>query len=176
MDKTSSHRPLGSVVLSVVLLIGLGVMIFNAFKSTGAPIVEMNRPAPNFTLAAMGGGDLQLSDFKGKVVLLNFWATWCEPCVREMPAMQAVYEEYRDKGFEILAVNLGQDEGTVRRFIESVGGKFPVVYDITGGVGDTYLVRNMPTSYFIDRNGVVRHQLEQEMTEERITELVLDLL
>lgn len=176
MQNPSDRRSLRSVIIPALLLIGLAALAINAFWNSGSPVVELYRTAPNFTLAKMGGGDLQLRDFRGKVVLLNFWATWCEPCKEEMPLMQAVYETYRDQGFEIIAVNLAEEEGRVRRFIEEIGATFPVVYDITGGVHDMYLIRNMPTSYFIDRNGVVQAQITAPLTEEQILAVIKDLL
>lgn len=93
-----------------------------------------------------------------------------------MPAMQRVYERYRDQGFTVLAINHLETVGQIRRFLESVGATFPVAYDITAGVHDMYLVRSWPTSVFIDRDGIVRAHISRELTEEEIEEQVKALL
>lgn len=140
------------------------------------PTVEIGKPAPDFTLGVLGGDYLTLSDLRGQVVLLNFWATWCEACRDEMPAMQRIYEKYRDRGVTIVGVNLMETELAVKGFVDRLGVTFPIVYDLTGAVHDTYLVRPMPTSYFIDRTGVVRFMFIGPMTEEDMEERIIRLL
>jgi peroxiredoxin len=120
------------------------------------PSAEKGRAAPDFQLENLDGGTLRLSDLQGKAVLVNFWATWCQPCRRELPHLVAAYDRYRQEGLEILAVNLQEDEDTIRRYVEEFGMKFPVVIDRSGDVADKYHVIGVPTSFFIDRSGVVR--------------------
>ncbi|MFO8065072.1 MAG: TlpA disulfide reductase family protein [Spirochaetota bacterium] len=96
-----------------------------------------------------------LSSYEGNVVLLNFWASWCPPCIEEMPSMQTLYEELNGENFEIVAVNLQEDPSTVEGFIEEHGFSFPVLLDRSGGTGRTFGVRGIPTSYIIGRDGRV---------------------
>lgn len=117
---------------------------------------EKERAAPDFLLEMLGGGTLRLSDLQGKAVLVNFWATWCQPCRGELPHLVAAYDRYRQEGLEIVAVNLQEDEDTIAGFVEEFGLQFPVVIDRSGDVADEYRVIGIPTSYFIDRSGVVR--------------------
>jgi thiol-disulfide isomerase/thioredoxin len=120
------------------------------------PSPEKERAAPDFLLETLDGGTLRLSDLQGKAVLVNFWATWCGPCRSELPHLVAAYDRYRQEGLEIVAVNLQEDEDTVARFVQEFGMQFPVVIDRGGEVADEYRVLGLPTSYFIDRSGVVR--------------------
>ena len=120
------------------------------------PSPEKEGAAPDFLLETLDGGTLRLSDLQGKAVLVNFWATWCQPCRSEVPHLVAAYNRYRQEGLEIVAVNLQEDEDTVARFVQEFGMQFPVVIDRGGEVADKYRVVGVPTSYFIDRSGVVR--------------------
>jgi len=88
-------------------------------------------------------------------VLLNFWASWCPPCIYEKPTMQALYQRYKDHGLEILSVNLGEDENTARQFIQSNRYTFPVMLDSDGRVSNMYGIRGVPTTYIIDRQGMI---------------------
>jgi thiol-disulfide isomerase/thioredoxin len=120
------------------------------------PSPEKERAAPDFLLETLDGGTLRLSDLQGKAVLVNFWATWCQPCRSELPHLVAAYNRYRQEGLEIVAVNLQEDEDTIAGFVEEFGMQFPVVIDRSGDVADKFRVIGIPTSFFIDRSGVVR--------------------
>jgi thiol-disulfide isomerase/thioredoxin len=120
------------------------------------PSAEKERAAPDFQLERLDGSTLRLSDLQGKAVLVNFWATWCQPCRRELPHLVAAYDRYRSEGLEIVAVNLQEDEDTITGYAEEFGMEFPVVIDRSGDVADKYRVIGIPTSFFIDRSGVVR--------------------
>ncbi|MCL2209382.1 MAG: TlpA family protein disulfide reductase [Treponema sp.] len=117
--------------------------------------VEPRKEPRDFTLEILDDENTSLSSHKGKLVLLNFWATWCPPCVREMPSMNNLYNQYKNKGFEILAVNLREDSNTVRQFIQDNDYSFPVLLDSDGNVGSVYGVEMIPTSYLIDREGKI---------------------
>lgn len=114
--------------------------------------------APEFTLDLLGGGQVTLSDLRGKAVMVNLWASWCPPCRAEMPAIETVYRAYKDKGFEILAINTTyQDGGTeAAAFAQNYGLTFPIPLDRTGAVSNRYLLRALPSTFFIDRQGVIR--------------------
>jgi cytochrome c biogenesis protein CcmG, thiol:disulfide interchange protein DsbE len=114
--------------------------------------------APDFTLDLLGGEQVQLSDLRGKVVMVNLWASWCPPCRAEMPAIENVYRTYKDKGFEVLAINITYQDGEAEAaaFAQDYGLTFPILLDRTGAVSNRYLLRAMPSTFFIDRQGVIR--------------------
>ncbi len=112
--------------------------------------------APNFLLETLDGKEMRLSDLRGQPVVINFWATWCQPCRKEVPELVAAYNSYRERGLVILGVNLQEGKGIVRPFAEDFGMNFPILIDRDGEVGDEYRVLGLPTTYFVDRDGVVR--------------------
>lgn len=114
--------------------------------------------APDFSLELLGGGQVTLSDMRGKVVLVNLWASWCPPCRAEMPAIERIYRSFKSQGLEVLAVNMtNQDnEASAASFIQELGLTFPVLLDRSGDVGARYFLRGLPSSYFIDRKGIIR--------------------
>ena len=119
----------------------------------GLQVLKEPVAAPDFTLPSVTGEKITLSSLKGKIVLLNFWATWCPPCRIEMPSMQRLYDELKDEGFELIAVNLQEPEETVKRFLLENGYDFPVLLDTRGGVGALYGVRSIPQTFLIDAEG-----------------------
>lgn len=113
--------------------------------------------APNFTLSDLGGTQISLGDFKGKVVLLNFWATWCAPCKMEIPSLEKLYQLRKDKGFEILAVSVDRTSlSKVASFVTDYQMSFPVLADQRGEVGRRYWAKAIPTSFLLDKKGVIR--------------------
>ena len=130
-------------------------------------------PAPEIALKDLQGRDVRLSDFHGKIVLVNFWATWCKPCKEEMPAMQRSYDKLRDQGFVVLAVNELEDAERVAEHIRTHGHTFIVVMDHDNRIANRYGVVGLPASFLVDRQGIVRERISGNLlTEERITELV----
>src|SRR6058998_3375741 len=157
-------RYLTSVIMGFVLLGLLGM--------AGRPPL-VGAPAPEIALKDLQGQEVRLSDLHGKIVLLNFWATWCKPCKEEMPAMQAAYDKLRSEGFIVLAVNELEDAGRVAEHIRTHGHTFLVVMDHDNRVANRYGVVGLPASFLIDRQGIVReHVFGSLLTEERISELV----
>ncbi len=114
--------------------------------------------APDFTLDLLTGGEMTLSEQKGKVVIINLWASWCPPCKAEMPALQEVYLANRDRGLEVLAVNTTyQDqESDAAAFVQDFNLTFPILLERTGAVARQYQLRAMPSTFFVDREGVIR--------------------
>lgn len=136
---------------------------------------EEGNKSPNFQLKTLDGKDVQLSDFKGKKVILNFWATWCPPCKAEMPHMQDFYKEQKGKNIEILAVNLTTAEKEpkgVDKFVKDNDLTFPILLDSTGEIGDAYRAFTIPTSYFIDTNGIISKRIVGPMDKEMMTRLM----
>lgn len=123
-------------------------------------IVRPGDEAPNFQLRDLNGRLVALSDLRGKVVLLNFWATWCGPCRVEMPAMEELYRRYSRKDFEILAVSTDpQGAAVTRPFQEEHQLTFPILHDSDFRVGLTYGARTLPMTFMVDREGIVRQQI-----------------
>lgn len=113
--------------------------------------------APNFALQDLGGTQVSLSDFRGKVVLLNFWATWCSPCRMEIPSLEKLYQLRKDKEFEILAVSVDRTSPSkVAAFVANYQMSFPVLVNPQGDVGQRYWARAIPTSFLLDKKGVIR--------------------
>jgi len=122
-----------------------------------AKIQVLNQPMTpqEFTLSLLSGGNASLSDYKGKVVILNFWATWCPPCRAEMPSMETLYQRFNSQGLEILAVDIGENANTVRQFIQNNKYTFPVMLDSNSRISRIYGIEAIPTSYILDREGKI---------------------
>lgn len=111
--------------------------------------------APDFTLKDLKGTQVTLKNFKGRVVFLNFWATWCPPCRREMPSMERLYKQLKDRDFTMLAVDMQESEKRVRAFISEFSLSFPVLLDLNGDISSLYGIVGLPTTYIIDREGKI---------------------
>jgi peroxiredoxin len=116
----------------------------------------MAQPAPTFTLQDADGEYVSLDDLRGRVVLVNFWATWCLPCRAEMPELDRAAREYHDEGFRVLAVNLLEDAESIRRFGDELQLGLPLLVDPSGDVYKAYSVQGLPASFLVDRDGVIR--------------------
>lgn len=126
--------------------------------------------APDFTLLNLEGEEVSLSDFRGKHVYLNFWATWCSFCDMEMPDLQRVYEENDD--IVVLGVNVMEKLNEVKPYVEENGLTFPVVLDEEGMMGSLYLVRGMPTTYFINKEGVILGSIPGMLTYDQMMDVL----
>lgn len=128
----------------------------------GASAKELSGPAPSFTLQTLDGKTVSLSDYRGRVVMINFWASWCGPCRQEMPLLEEIYRDYHKAGFTLLGVNLDEDARDARGFLdgENLELSFPVLLDPRGKVAEKYENQAMPSSYFVDKSGelVYLHQ------------------
>jgi len=113
-------------------------------------------PAPGFSLPARGGGTLSLSQFRGQVVMINFWASWCGPCRQEMPLLDNIYKHYSKLGFSLIGVNVEPDPKAAEAWLKQTPVSFPVLFDTQSIVSKLYGVPGMPTTVFIDRKGNVR--------------------
>jgi peroxiredoxin len=123
-------------------------------------VVRVGEEAPDFHLRDLRGNPVSLSQFRGKVVLLNFWATWCGPCRIEMPAMEHLYQAIPRKDFEILAVSTdSQGAAVTRPFQREMGLTFPILHDPDMRIGLTYGARTLPLTFMVDRQGVIRKKI-----------------
>src|SRR6185436_14144637 len=126
----------------------------------GRSAVKLGEPAPNFQLRDLDGHLVALSDMRGKVVFLNFWATWCGPCKVEMPAMEKLYREFRPKGFVVVAVSSDAEGPVVTRpYRDALGLSFTIADDSEGLVSRLYGVRSLPLTFLVNREGVITHQI-----------------
>ncbi|MCW9024408.1 MAG: TlpA family protein disulfide reductase [Gammaproteobacteria bacterium] len=115
-----------------------------------------NKLAENFTLKSKSGKNLKLSEYRGQVVLINFWASWCGPCRAEMPVLEKLYKKYKALGFVVLGVNVDDKKARADALLKKIPVSFPILYDTEKKVTELYNVTAMPSSYFIDRDGKVR--------------------
>lgn len=151
MSLTKPERLLKILIYFVPVAI-LGLLV----TSCSAPVVVVGKPAPDFQLPDLDGEEVNLNDFQGKPVLLNFWAGWCRPCEEEMPYLQQVYEEWSDQGLVVLTVNLGDSRSEVNRFMQSNQLSLPVLLDTKQSLTQKYNVVGIPTTFFIDKDGIAR--------------------
>jgi peroxiredoxin len=143
------------VLLAAALLLGVPlVAAADPFRTLDLVRPARAKLAPEFTLSALGGERISLRDLRGKLVLLNFWATWCPPCKEEMPSMERLYRRYQPRGFTILAVSIDRGgEAAVREFAKAHGLTFPIGLDPKVDVANLYGVRALPSTFLIDKTG-----------------------
>lgn len=157
-----------NILISFTLLISIGWVYLSRIpedETTGGappPSPREGFSAPGFTLEVLNADDTEintsLSQYRGQVVMINFWATWCPPCREEMPAIQSVYEDYKESDFVVLAINttFQDNEADVQAFVNEYNLTFPILLDRTGDVSQQYQLRGLPSTYFVDRKGVIQ--------------------
>lgn len=136
----------------------------------GESDIQVDAPAPDFTLENLKGENVSLSDYEGKIVMLNFWGTWCGFCVKEMPDLDKINNEYDDVA--VLAVDVEEDREKVKKYIEDGGYEFDVVLDTKGEIARKYLVGNFPTTYFIEEDGTLIGRIEGMLEYDRIVNII----
>jgi peroxiredoxin len=144
----------------LLCLVGLvGFAIYQVSTDTGGKPVE-GEEAPDFTLTTLDGKQRSLSDLKGKAVMINFWGTWCPPCKTEMPAIQQAYMINKSKGFEVVSVNIRENDLPVSNFAQQMGLTFPIWMDKDREVVKQYKIGPIPSTFFINRDGVIEKKIE----------------
>jgi peroxiredoxin len=156
--KTTQHR----FLYAITLILGFAWIFVSADKSGTSTSGKIPAPqqgflAPDFELQTTTGETVKLSDLRGQAVLVNLWATWCPPCRAEMPAIEKVYNEYKDDGLVVLAINMTyqDDPSNISPFINEYGLTFPILLDETSETANAYQLRSLPSSYFIGRDGII---------------------
>jgi len=172
------------MLMTATLLVGSGWIAvskdpFSSMTAGRIPSPRQGFSAPGFTLEELEGEVVSLSDLRGQVVVINFWASWCPPCREEMPALERVYREIRSEGVELLAVNTTyQDSLTeARSFVERYDLTFPILVDAEGEAARRYQLRALPSTFFVDADGVIRKVvIGGPMSEATIRTAVAELL
>ena len=155
MSITSALRRPGAVRARGLRLVACAAFAIAA--GTASSAIAPATTAPDFTLHAMGGGaNLRLKEQRGRVVMVNFWATWCGPCRQEMPQLNRLYEKYKSSGFVLLGVNVDDDASKAADVAAKLGVTFPVLLDTDKAVSKLYDLSTMPSTVIIDRDGKVR--------------------
>lgn len=168
----------------IMLALGLAWMFVSADRSGASTAGRIPAPhqgflAPDFELKTAGGELVRLSDLHGQAILVNLWATWCPPCRAEMQAIEKVYQEYKDQGFTVLAVNMTYQDSPleVMPFVEEQKLTFPILFEETGAMANAYQLRSLPSSFFIRRDGVINEVvIGGPMSEALLRTRIEDLL
>jgi thiol-disulfide isomerase/thioredoxin len=137
---------------SLVVLLAASILL-----SVNAQAETLEGPAPDFTLKSRSGENVKLSEMRGDVVMINFWASWCGPCRQEMPLLEEMYKKYSDLGFVLLGVNVEEDSSKAGELLREIPVSFPILYDNTNKVTKLYKVVAMPSTVMVDRDGNMRY-------------------
>lgn len=172
------------IIHLIILTLGLAWIFISADKSGASTSGKIPAPqqgflAPDFELRTPAGKTVKLAELRGQAVLVNLWATWCPPCREEMQTIEKVYQEYKDQGFIVLAVNMTyqDDPLAVMPFVGERGLTFPVLLDETGEMATAYQLRSLPSSYFVRRDGIINEVvIGGPMSEALLRTRIEDLL
>ncbi len=137
------------------LILGLTLSVLAATSLAASGLI--GQAAPDFALKSSSGENLRLSEYRGDVVMVNFWATWCGPCRQEMPLLDELYSRYERVGFSLLGVNIDDDSRKAMRMVSELGISFPVLFDVRKEVSKLYKVDTMPVTVLSDREGTIRY-------------------
>ena len=181
--KKTSYRPFILAGMGIIILIAIG-LILSTYQGEAQeeifgltfPPNEVNQPAPELTLFDLDGKEVSLTDFKGEVILVNNWATWCPPCRLEMPEFRVYFENHQDQGFQVVAIEAGQPENEVRTFVEQLKLDFVILLDPENKSLVTFQNSSLPNSFVIDRKGNLRLAWLGAINEATLEEYVTPLL
>jgi peroxiredoxin len=151
------HTVTSTLLSRTVLALLAAALAAGALGGATAAGTDASGPAPAFTLATVNGESATLSQYKGQVVMLNFWATWCGPCQQEMPLLDQMYKKYKPAGFTLIGVNVDKDAPPVKQLLDRKPVGFPVLLDPASQVSKSYHVDEMPSTVLIDRKGNIRY-------------------
>ncbi|MFJ7913685.1 MULTISPECIES: thiol-disulfide oxidoreductase ResA [unclassified Lysinibacillus] len=167
MEKKKKRLVIRTIILAILVL-AIGYTVYGTATKDKVELIAVGSKAPDFTLVDLSGEKHKLSDYKGQGVFLNFWATFCAPCEREMPAINRQYQAFKDQGVQTLSVNIAQTDFEVQNFVDRHKLTFPVVIDKTKSVSTTYNVGNLPATLVIDPDGKVVKIITGEIEEGKI--------
>ncbi|MFN8499604.1 MAG: TlpA disulfide reductase family protein [Anaerolineae bacterium] len=169
------------VGLLLIVLAPIAASLLYAGAAAGLPLERLgvkgdNSPAPDFTLPAFAGTDIRLADYRGRPVVLNFWASWCPPCRAEAPAVQRVWEQYQAQGVVFLGVNTSDNDRAARAYLAEYGITYPNVRDDGGSVAPLYHADSLPTTILIDRDGRIVGRRVGAVPEQWLAGRIEDML
>ncbi|MCK4738434.1 MAG: TlpA family protein disulfide reductase [Deltaproteobacteria bacterium] len=160
-EELEDKTPINPVIIAVVAVFVLIVVFVVVGQKKEYTTVVAGSEAPNFTLPDLEGNLVSLSDFKGKVIFLNFWATWCETCTEEMPSMEYINKVYELYPFEIIAISVDDaDAQILKDFREKFKLTFTILHDRKGNIKDAYKTTGVPETFFIDQNGIIAEKVQ----------------
>ena len=162
---------------TVLTVLALDLFLAATVFATDRAALRVGDPLPSQTLPALVGPVMTIpDDVKGKVTIIHFWTDWCGSCGVVMPALDLLYVHYQQKGLQIISINMGQEKGQVKKFIDKLKISYPVLMDRKKVSVSVYSVIGMPRTYILDRKGIVRYKFVGEVPEEEIRKFVLNLL
>ena len=170
--------PKAALVIIILVVVAAVVFIVLGQREKFEPVVA-GTVAPEFELPGLDGKQHKLSEYRGKVVFLNFWATWCKPCAEEIPSMQELHENLKAFPFEIVAVSVDKDgPEVIEPFLKKYGVTFPVLHDRKGKVKELYKTTGVPETFILDQNGVIAEKVwgPRDWADPASTKLVMDLI
>jgi peroxiredoxin len=185
MNQPTRKRSLWPIVIlglvSALFGFGTGLIIIAAGnRQAGAPaaaqpapvmrFLRENEPVPDFTLNTLDGRAVSLADFRGQPVLINFWATWCPPCLEETPELAAAYDALKERGVAFIGIGMQDETAKLRQFVDDHRVPYTIVEDPLGKVGGQYRVLGMPTTFIVDKDGLLRKSIQGAVNQDQIME------
>jgi cytochrome c biogenesis protein CcmG/thiol:disulfide interchange protein DsbE len=166
-----------SRVVSAMAMAVLVVVLSIASWAADRPALRVGDPFPSRALPGLRGPSMKIpDDLNGKVTVVHFWTDWCGSCREEMPILEVLYGRYKGRGFEVVAINVGQTKAQVKKFIDEMKLTYAVLMDSNGDAAKEYGVLGLPRTFILDRNGIIRYKILGEAGEESIRKLLVGLL
>ena len=181
MDTPKKKFPISILVLALIAALfgfGTGVIIISSRPTSDNPVIVLptsnvhglaeGSPAPDFTLKTFAGQDVSLKELRGKRVLINFWASWCPPCLRETPDLKAAYNQLREENVTFIGIGTQDETDKLKQFSDENSLSYTIVEDPKGTVGDSYGVLGLPTTILLDSQGIVRKVFTGPITKDQV--------
>ncbi|MHA0855495.1 redoxin domain-containing protein [Paenibacillus sp. CMAA1364] len=156
-----SRKKVQIIILLLIFILGGYAIVTNIYGSGGKP--EVGDATPSFNLLGLDGKVHTLDAYKGKTMVINFWGTWCKPCVKEMPALQAQSEKWADQNVVVIGINAGEDKMSVENFVNQAKLHFPILLDPDRNAAKSYGISPLPTTLFVSSDGIIRNIIQGEL-------------
>ncbi len=173
---TQRGRGLFWIATAVIVAIVLAVYFRGGNAPPAGPTGLTGQQAPSFTVPQLGGGDSDLAAHRGRVLVMNLWATWCPPCRAEMPDLQRLYEAYKNRNVDVLGVDQGESASRVAAFAKSLGIQYPILLDQNQQYGRVYAALGLPTTIIVDRQGTVMRAFDGPLSYPQMVDAISPLL
>lgn len=164
------------IAAAAIAVVVVGVYFRGGGDRPGGPAGLVGQQAPSFAVPKLGGGEAGLADYRGRIVVMNLWASWCPPCRAEMPDLERLYLAYRSRGVVVLGVDQGESAERTQRFAQSLGITYPILLDQDQRYGRVYAALGLPTTLIVDRRGVVVKGFDGALSYEQMTAAVAPVL